>query len=160
MLPLVAEPVSSRAVAKLSFARGFRTAAAEAMLILRFVSPPPTRVSVTAVPVLCRADRMLATEAVGFCCLSRAHAPATCGAAMEVPLKGANCWPPLKAGGTEELMPEPGARSERKEAELENEDMVSDFVVEPTLTALDIQAGKFMEFVKPLLPEAIAIRTV
>jgi hypothetical protein len=76
---------------------------------------------------------------------------------MEVPLKAANCWPPVRAEGTEVLIPEPGARSERKEAELEKEDMVSDFVVEPTLTALDIQAGKFMEFVKPLLPEAITV---
>jgi hypothetical protein len=51
----------------------------------------------------------------------------------------------------------PGARRDKKEAEFENEDRVSDFVVEPTLTALDIQAGLLMEFVKPLLPEAITV---
>ena len=91
LLPLVVAPASSRALAKSSLVSGLRPAAAEAMLILLFVTPPATRVSVTGVPVLCKADRMLGTEAVGFCCLSSAHAPATCGAAMEVPLKAANC---------------------------------------------------------------------
>jgi len=71
---------------------------------------------------------------------------------MEVPSKTANPPP-----GTEELMLEPGASSDKKEAELENEDIVSDFVVEPTLTALDIQAGAPMESVKPLLPEEITV---
>jgi len=41
----------------------------------------------------------------------------------------------------------PGAKRDRKEAEFENEDMASDFVVEPTLTALDIQAGAPIESV-------------
>lgn len=81
-----------------------------------------------------------------------AHAPATCGVAMEVPLINANPPP-----GTEEFMLEPGARRCKKEAELENDDSVSDFVVEPTLTALDIQPGLLMESVKPLLPEAITV---
>jgi hypothetical protein len=61
---------------------------------------------------------------------------------MEVPLKDSNPPP-----GTDELTSEPGARRERKEAELENEDKVSEFVVEPTLTALEIQAGLLMESV-------------
>ena len=81
-----------------------------------------------------------------------AHAPATCGVAMEVPLINANPPP-----GTEEFMLEPGARRCKKEAELENDDSVSDFVVEPTLTALDMQPGLLMESVKPLLPEAITV---
>ena len=42
-------------------------------------------------------------------------------------------------------------------AKLENEDTVSESVVEPTLTALDIQAGEPMALVKPLLPEAITV---
>jgi len=71
---------------------------------------------------------------------------------MEVPLKFANPPP-----GTDESILEPGARRERKEAELENEEMVSESVVEPTLTALDMQAGALMEFVKPLLPEEITV---
>jgi hypothetical protein len=71
---------------------------------------------------------------------------------MEVPLKKANPPP-----GTEELMLSPGASSERNEAELENDETVSDFVVEPTLTALDIQAGAPMELVKPSLPEEITV---
>src|SRR5215218_3512889 len=61
--------------------------AASAMLILGLVTPPVTRVSVTGVPVLCRDERRLLTEAVGVFCLRSAHAPATCGAAMEVPVK-------------------------------------------------------------------------
>jgi hypothetical protein len=122
------------------------------MLILGFVTPPITRISVTGVPVLCRDERRLLTEAEGVFCLRSAHAPATCGVAMEVPLNTANPPP-----GTEEFMLEPGARRDKKEAELENEDRVSDFVVEPTLTALDIQPGAFMESVKPLLPEAITV---
>src|SRR3712207_8012349 len=52
-----------------------------------FVTPPATRVSVTPRPVPCRSERRVLTEAEGVCCLSSAHAPATCGAAMEVPLK-------------------------------------------------------------------------
>jgi hypothetical protein len=122
------------------------------MLILGFVNPPVTRVSATGVPVLCREERRLLTEAVGLFCLRSAHAPATCGVAIEVPLKIANPPP-----GTEEFMLEPGARRDKKDAELENEDRVSDFVVEPTLTALDIQPGLLMEFVKPLLPEAMTV---
>jgi hypothetical protein len=69
-----------------------------------------------------------------------------------VPFFNANLPP-----GTEEFMLEPGARRDKKEAELENEDRVSNFVVEPTLTALDIQPGLPMESVKPLLPEAITV---
>jgi len=71
---------------------------------------------------------------------------------MEVPLKKANPPP-----GTEELMLSPGASRDKNEAELEKEETVSDFVVEPTLTALDIHAGKLMPSVKPLLPEAITV---
>jgi hypothetical protein len=147
------KPLRTCPLAKLSF--GGPTVgrpAALAILILGFVIPPPGRVSVTDRPVLCRAERRLATEAEEFWCLRSAHAPATCGAAMEVPLKKANPPP-----GTEELMLSPGASSERNEAELENDETVSDFVVEPTLTALDIQAGAPMELVKPSLPEEITV---
>ena len=71
---------------------------------------------------------------------------------MEVPLINANPPP-----GTEEFMLEPGARRCKKETELENDDKVSDFVVDPTLTALDIHPGLLMESVKPLFPEAITV---
>ena len=111
-------------------------------MILGFVTPPAARVSATGSPVFCREERRLATEAEGVCCLSSAHAPATCGVAMEVPLKTANPSP-----GTEELMLWPGASRERMEAELENEETASDSVVEPTLTALDMHAGAPMESV-------------
>jgi hypothetical protein len=84
--------------------------------------------------------------------LSSAYAPAMCGAAMEVPLKKANPPP-----GTEELMLSPGASSDKNEAELENEERVSDFVVEPTLTALDMHAGAPRASVKSSLPEEITV---
>jgi hypothetical protein len=150
---LTVAPLMDCALAKLSLAGlWIGTPAASAMLILGFVTPPATRVSVTGVPVLCRDERRLLTEAVGVFCLRRAHAPATCGVAMEVPSNTANPPP-----GTEEFMLEPGARRCKKEAELENDDRVSDFVVEPTLTALDIQPGLLMESLKPLFPEAITV---
>ena len=51
--------------------------------------PPPTRESAIVVPVLCSVARMSPTLAEGRACFSTAQAPATCGAAMEVPLNSA-----------------------------------------------------------------------
>ncbi len=87
-------------------------------------------------PVVWRALSTVLTEAVGVFCLRIAQAPATCGVAMEVPLQVANPPP-----GTADVMDSPGARSERKEAELENQETSSDSVVDPTLTADEIQPG-------------------
>jgi hypothetical protein len=65
-----------------------------------------------------------------------AHAPATCGAAIDVPLKTAKAPP-----GIDEVIDEPGARSDRKAAEFENEEIASVFVVDPTLIAVEMQPG-------------------
>src|ERR1700704_4740824 len=58
-----------------------------AILILGFVTVPPGRVSLIGTPVCWSAARMVLTEAPGTACFRTAHAPVTCGAAKEVPLK-------------------------------------------------------------------------
>src|SRR4051794_8603444 len=65
----------------------------------------PSRV-VIVVPVLWSAVRTSGTVAAGLVCFMIAHAPATCGVAIDVPLKTAKPLP-----GTEELIDEPGASS-------------------------------------------------
>src|SRR5687767_15468380 len=59
-VPLTVVPLMYCAFAKASLA-GPWIPAASAMLILGFVTPPVTRVSVTGVPVLCRDERRLLT---------------------------------------------------------------------------------------------------
>jgi hypothetical protein len=71
---------------------------------------------------------------------------------MEVPLKTEKPPP-----GTDELMEEPGARSERKDAEFEKIEMPSDLVVDPTLMAVEIQAGAFRASLNPSLPAAATV---
>src|SRR5215212_6345536 len=93
-------------------------------------------------PVLVNAFETCWTVAFGTADLSNAHAPATCGAAIEVPEKLTNFSP-----GTDELIHLPGASMVRKEALLEKPDTASSVVlrlpssVEPTLIALEMQAG-------------------
>ena len=98
------------------------------------------RLSVTGSPVLRSAFRMVVTLAVGTACRISAHTPATCGAAIDVPL--ATSKPPP---GTEELIASPGANSDRNGVTFENHDTASAFVVDPTLTAEETQAGEPIE---------------
>ena len=51
----------------------------------------------------------------------------------------------------------PGARSDRNDETFENDDSVSAFVVDPTLIAVEIQAGDAIELVDASLPEAITV---
>ena len=74
----------------------------------------PLRSSVTLLPVVCKASRIWPTEALGAFSRRMAQAPATCGAAIEVPWKLAYLRP-----GTEEVMTDPGASSESWALELE-----------------------------------------
>jgi hypothetical protein len=53
-------------------------------------------------------------------------------------------------------MPDPGAKRERNEAEFENEDTASVFVVEPTLIALEIHPGSLIPWAA-LFPAAIIV---
>src|SRR5438034_11752194 len=66
---------------------------------------PPGRPSLTGVPVDVSALRISVTLASGLRCFITAHAPATCGVAMEVP-----ALVPKRPPGTEELIKYPGAR--------------------------------------------------
>src|SRR5713226_7803617 len=54
-------------------------------------------------------------------------------------------------------MTPPGAKSERKDAVFENDDTVSVFSVEPTLTAEEIHAGELSFEVEPSLPAAMTV---
>src|SRR5262245_22168066 len=111
-----------------------------------------SRKSVIGRPVCCNVVRTWLTVAPGVACCRIAHAPATCGAAMEVP--SSTSKPPP---GTEELIDEPGANRDRKDATLENDEIASLFVVEPTLTAEDTQAGNASASVFPSLPDATTV---
>src|SRR5215213_1867651 len=81
-----------------------------------------------------------------------AQAPATCGAAIEVPLFLAKLPP-----GTDEAMLTPGASRSTIEEKLESGAMVSCLVVLPTVIALEMHAGEATASVKPSLPEAITV---
>jgi hypothetical protein len=91
---------------------------------------------VTIFPVLCNVVNTSATVAVGFAAFNTAHAPATCGAAIDVPLI-ANVCPP----GTEETISTPGASKLNILALLEDAQSVSALSVAPTLIAEEIHAG-------------------
>ena len=95
------------------------------------------RVSVIATPVLCRAERISPTEADGLACLKSANAPATWGAAIEVPVRLAT----LVLPGRAETMLVPGASKDRKDALFEPLFTTSVFVVLPTLMAEEMHAG-------------------
>jgi hypothetical protein len=108
--------------------------------------------SVIRRPVFLKAVSTSATVAVGFFCLRIAQAPVTWGVAIEVPP-----FKPNPPPGTEELMEDPGAKSERKVAEFEELETASDLVAFPTLTAVEIQAGAFSASEKPSFPEAATV---
>lgn len=90
--------------------------------------------------------------------MSTAHAPVTWGGAIDVPTKLEKPPP-----GTEEFINSPGASRFRKDALFEKLETKSanplpdPSVVDPTLIAVEIQAGEFILSVYPLLPEAITV---
>src|SRR5919108_2711971 len=95
---------------------------------------------------------MRSTLAVGAACFRTAHAPVTCGVAIDVPLADAKPPPTY-----EELMDCPGANSDMSGDTLENDATASDFVVAPTLMAVETQAGELIAFVSPPLPDATTV---
>src|SRR5881397_4373229 len=103
-------------------------------------------------PVPLRAWRISSTLAVGLACLSTAQVPATCGAAIDVPLAIANP-PPAK----DEMILTPGANRDRNGATFEKYATWSSFVVAPTLTALETHAGALSWSVAPSLPAATTV---
>ena len=90
--------------------------------------------------------------ASGVSCFRIAHAPATWGAAMDVPSKMSKLPP-----GTEDMIEDPGARSERSGDMFENSETSSVFVTEPTLTAEETHAGNESASGSPSLPEAVTV---
>src|SRR6185503_17574487 len=129
-----------------------RTLSARSTWILGRVVPVPARGSVIGSPVLVSASRISSTVAVGAACFRMAQAPATCGAAIDVPLDTAKLSP-----GYREMISSPGANSDRKGATFEKSATRSSFVVAPTLTALDTHAGALSWLVDPSLPDAMTV---
>src|SRR5205823_367389 len=103
-------------------------------------------------PVPVRAWRISSTFAVGLACLSTAQVPATCGAAIDVPLAIANPPP-----ANDEMMLTPGANRDRKGATFEKSATWSSLVVAPTLTAVETHAGALSRSMAPLFPEATTV---
>lgn len=100
------------------------------------VTVPPLRVSLIDTPVLVRVVNTASTEAPGSFDFNTAQAPVTWGADIEVPL-----FELYKSPGTDEVIDDPGASSEMKEAIFEKDETVSEEVVDPTLIAVEIHAG-------------------
>src|SRR5690349_11547554 len=123
------------------------------MLMRGTVVPAPhQRVSAIGRPVERSAASTELTLAAGAACLMIAHAPATCGAAIEVPLNSLNPVP-----GTDEVIASPGANSDMNGATFEKIDTSFVLVVAPTLTALDTHAGEEMALPAKLFPEATTL---
>src|SRR5262249_22060191 len=85
-------------------------------------------------------------------CFTIAQAPATCGAAIDVPSYTSKLPP-----GTEERIEDPGASSESWGDMSEKSETSSSFVVEPTLTADEIQAGNARAAGSPSFPAATLV---
>src|SRR5262245_56672303 len=99
---------------------------------------------------------MSSIGAVGTACLNSAKTPATCGAAIDVPL-AISTPPPV----VEVLIEKPGASRLMPGARLENDATASagGSVVAPTLIAASMQAGAATAFGRPSLPEATTVAT-
>src|SRR5258706_8640637 len=110
--------------------------------------------SVIGSPVNCSASRIVVTLASGAACFSSPQTPATCGAAIDVPLSGS--YPPP---GIDEVIDSPGAKSDRNGAVFENQATSSCLVVAPTLTADEMQAGAARPNGQPSLPAATTVAT-
>src|SRR5262245_46556935 len=83
-----------------------------------------------------------------------AHAPATCGAAIDVPSSISNSPP-----GIDETMPSPGASSDKNGEMFENHATSSVKLTAPTLIALGTHAGDERLVGSALLPAATIVAT-
>src|SRR5262245_51093296 len=135
---------------------GARAPRASKMLTRGIVVPTPTgrTLSVIGSPVCRSTSRINPTPAVGAAWRRIAHVPVTCGVAIDVPLYA---WksPP----GTDEVIEPPGANSDMNGATFEKEDTWFCLSVDPTLTAVEMQAGAERPVPDPLLPAAITVAT-
>src|SRR5262245_58996225 len=96
---------------------------------------------------------MLVMLVNGACCRISVIAPATCGAAIDVPLNDANVPP-----GTDEVMFMPGASSERNGARFENGAIVLELLdVAPTEITSASHAGSLIASSRLSLPAAAMV---
>jgi len=112
--------------------------------------------STPVVALLTMALRTVAADAEGFACLYNAATPATCGDAIDVPLKVAVAVVEVHHA---DRIPEPGANRSTHVPKFENEDRASDVVVEPVVIAFAARAGDDVHASVLLLPAATAIGT-
>src|SRR4029450_193111 len=129
--------------------RGDSMPRAAASRILGLVTVPPLRPSSVGFPGSVREARTSFTVASGFAWRRTAHAPATCGVAMDVPLKLAKPPP-----GTEDRMLTPGANRSRSGETFENEATWSSSSTAPTAMAALMQAGKLIADLLDEFPDA------
>ena len=94
------------------------------------------------------------TSASGTACFISAQTPATCGAAIDVPLS-ASYPPPV----TDDVIESPGAHSDMNVAAFENHATWSCLSVAPTLTADEMHAGAESPNGQPSLPAATTVAT-
>ena len=127
---------------------------------MRFlVMVPPVRVSWIGVPVLINAFSMFVALAVGQALRIAAIAPATCGVAIDVPLKNAKVEALCGTATIEDWMLDPGAITLVVLDMLEKEEMTSDLSDDATESAEEMHPGEPIAEVKPLLPAAMAVNT-
>ena len=121
----------------------------------RILGNVPLNVFPIGAPVLRSAPRISATPAEGLTDFSTAHAPETCGAAMDVPLIETISEPALP--GNAEAIATPGASKSRYGAVFEVGQTVSDLNVAPTLIADEMHPGEVSDVLDALFPEATTV---
>ncbi len=118
-----------------------------------FGEPEPTPVSCPWVAVFLMVSATSSVEAVGSVSRYSAATPATCGAAIEVPLI---VLVALSLVYHAEVMLCPGANRSRQLPKLENEARASPEVEAPAVSAASTRAGEKLQALLASLPAAIA----
>src|SRR5215475_9499083 len=123
------------------------------------VCVPPARLSVRGVPVFFSAASMASAETLGQAVRIAATAPATCGVAIEVPLKNAYVLVLCGTVAIEDRMLVPGATRSTTDDMLENDEIASLLVDDATVVAVEMHPGAPTAAVRLSLPAAMAVRT-
>ena len=95
-------------------------------------------------------------DADGLACLYSAATPATCGEAIDVPLRVAVAVFDVNQA---ERIDDPGAKISTHVPKLENDERASDMVVDPVVMAFAARDGEKLQALALLLPAATAIVT-
>lgn len=115
--------------------------------------PDGMPVSVLRVAALTIVFLTVAGDEPGLLCRTRAATPATCGLAIEVPLKVA---PAVSLVNQADTMLEPGAKISTTLPKFENDERASFIVDDPTVIASATRAGEELEAFVFELPAAMA----